>query len=161
MEKYIALAQHLDLKVLEFNDQFYIGGTLEDFNEFSGSNYESSEEIATDNEPFLRWISENMTLLEEAFTNFYGVNFEYNDEEYLVVTDEEADNLWEEDLDNYIDECIYPQFEAIGLSIRYFDEEAWKSDARYDGRANSLSCYDGREDSETVEGTTYFIYRVN
>ena len=90
--------------------------------------------------------------------------FEYGSEEYLVVTDEEADELWEAELDNYLEEIIYP--ELTGNLANYFDDEAWKRDARNDGRGHSLSGYDGNENKETVtnkEGNleTYYIYRVN
>ena len=40
-------------------------------------------------------------------------------------------------------------------------EDAWKRDARMDGRGHSLSSYDGHENEETVEGTTFYIYRIN
>lgn len=82
-------------------------------------------------------------------------NFEYGSKEYLVCTDEEADDLWEESLDNYLEECIYP--ELSGNLSNYFDEESWKRDARYDGRGHSLSSYDGNE--EEVDG--FYIYRIN
>lgn len=72
-----------------------------------------------------------------------------DDGEYLVVTDGEADTLWDEDLENYLDECILP--EVPELSQRYFDREAWKKDARSDGRAHSLDRYDGDEESITVD----------
>lgn len=71
---------------------------------------------------------------------------EYGSEDYLVVTDDEADQLWDEDLENYLDECL-----EIPETIKpYFDREAWKSDARHDGRAHSLNRYDGNEDEITV-----------
>lgn len=88
--------------------------------------------------------------------------FETGDyEEYLVVTDDEADQLWDEDLDHYIEEIIYPQFDSISLSDRYFDEETWKEDARQDGRGQSLSGYDGLEHSVEVGEDTFYIYRRN
>lgn len=84
---------------------------------------------------------------------------EYGSEEYLVVTDDEADELWENELDNYLEEIIYPELpEHI---CRYFDSEAWKSDARYDGRASSLGRYDGNEDSVIYEDIELYIYRQN
>lgn len=91
-------------------------------------------------------------------------HFEHLEEEYLICTDDEADDLWEEDLDNYLEECIYP--ELSGNLANYFDEEAWKSDARFDGRGHSLSGYDGNENEETVTDKngnkeTFYIYRVN
>lgn len=78
-----------------------------------------------------------------------------SDAEYLVVTDDEADALWDEDLDNYIDECL----EIPGHLKNYFDREAWKRDARVEGRAHSLNRYDGREDSVDVDGERFYIYR--
>lgn len=84
---------------------------------------------------------------------------EYGSQEYLVVTDDEANELWEQELDNYIDECILPELPEFVKN--YFDNERWKHDARYDGRGHSLSCYDGNEDYEEINGITYYIYRQN
>ena len=62
----------------------------------------------------------------------------------------------DQQLDNYIDECL-----DIPEHIKpYFDEEAWKRDARMDGRGHIISTHDGCEYEETVNGTTYYIYRV-
>src|SRR6187402_519610 len=86
--------------------------------------------------------------------------FEYYGNEYLVVTNDEADELWEADLDNYLEEIIYPELE--GNLKNYFDDEAWKNDARYDGRAHTLARYDGDENYIDLEGEeTIYIYRVN
>ena len=78
---------------------------------------------------------------------------------YIVLTDEEADEMWEEQLDNYLEECIYPTFPDWARS--YFDEEAWKRDARMDGRGHSLATYDGHEHYESILGEEFFIYRIN
>lgn len=43
----------------------------------------------------------------------------------------------------------------------YFDNEAWKADARHDGRGHSLNRYNGHEDKETVNLDTFYIYRVS
>lgn len=80
-----------------------------------------------------------------------------DDGTYLVVTDEEADEIWEKYLDNYIDKCM----EIPKYLEPYFDREGWKEDARGDGRAHSLSGYDGKEDYQEVNGTDYYIYRAN
>lgn len=85
--------------------------------------------------------------------------FEFAGQEYLVVTDEEADDLWEQELDSYLEECIYP--ELTGNLASYFDDEAWKRDAKFDGRGHSLSRYDGCECIETVKVEEFYIYRVN
>lgn len=79
--------------------------------------------------------------------------------EYLVLTDDEADKAWEEKLDNYIEECIMPMLPE-NLQC-YFDEEAWKADAKHDGRGHSLSSYDGDEHEESVDDEDFYIYRIN
>lgn len=97
---------------------------------------------------------------DELSTSSYDEKIiEWGKREYLVVTDEEADELWEEDLDNYIDECILSELPEQYKC--YFDEEKWKDDARLDGRAHSLSRYDESEYEEEVNNTTYYIYRQN
>ena len=80
--------------------------------------------------------------------------------EYAVGTDEQADSAWEASLDSYIDECIMPEIKDKTLA-QYFDTEAWKQDARMDGRGHSLNSYDGNEDEQEVDGVTYYIYRTN
>ena len=164
--KNLALAQFLGIDVISFNGELYANVTLNQFNEESGSNYESIEDIDEDNKPFLNWLQENATLLEDEIQqSTYDENlFEYGSEEYLVVTDEEADELWDEDLENYIDDCIL--HELPENYRQYFDREAWKSDAKYDGRGHSLNRYDGNEYEEIVyneygEKENYYIYRQN
>lgn len=85
--------------------------------------------------------------------------YSYSGQEYLVCTDLEADELWDECLENYIEDCILPELEE-GLR-RYFDNEAWKRDARYDSRGDYLNTYNGSEYEEKVNGTWYYIYRQN
>lgn len=77
--------------------------------------------------------------------------------EYLVLTDDEADEMWDERLENYIDDCM-----EIPESLKYyFDRDKWKRDARIDGRGPALSSYNGDEyDIDTEEGT-FYIYRQN
>lgn len=112
----------------------------------------------TDNK--IQALAQHLGCEDKDITQGYNEStFQYDNEEYLVVTDDEADDLWDEDLNNYLEECIYPE---LPENIRnYFDEEKWKNDARYDGRAHSLSRYDGNEDTEEVEGEIYYIYRQN
>lgn len=79
--------------------------------------------------------------------------------EYMVLNDEEADDEWNKNLNNYLEECVYPE---LPENLRnYFDNEKWKEDAKDDGRGNSLSGYDGVEteitDPETEE--IFFAYR--
>ena len=101
-------------------------------------------------------LKEELNNIKEGYT--YNI-FEYYNEEYEVLTDEEADERWEEELQHYIDECILP--ELPDFAARYFDEEAWKRDAKIDGRGHSLSRYDGCEYEEKVNDTWFYIYRQN
>jgi len=155
--KILALASHLNIDVITFNDIDYANVTLEDFNTESGSNYENIESIDENNEVFLKWLEDNGTLLEdELVQSTYDSNlFEYGSSEYLVCTDSEADELWDEELENYIDECILHELPECYRN--YFDNEAWKSDAKMDGRGHSLNRYDGNE--YNVDG--FYIYQTN
>ena len=77
--------------------------------------------------------------------------------DYLFGTDDEMDDLWEDELNNYLEECVY--FDLPEISRRYFDVEGWKVDARMDGRGHSLGRYDGREESITFMGVDYYAYK--
>lgn len=77
--------------------------------------------------------------------------------DYLFGTDSEMDTAWDEALDNYLEECVYP--ELSGHLQNSFDDEAWKSDARMDGRGHSLNHYDGGELSYNVGEVYYYAYR--
>ena len=113
----------------------------------------------------IKALAQHLDCKKSEVVHLYDNTFEAEGGEYMVVTDEEADNLWEESLDNYLEDCIYP--ELTGNLINYFDDEAWKRDARYNGRGHSLSSYDGCEeeitltDKEGDEIETFYIYRVN
>lgn len=97
----------------------------------------------------------------DTIENEHGDTYTSTEEpgEYLVLTDEEADQMWDEQLESYIDDCILPQLPEAYRN--YFDHEAWKRDARHDGRGHSLSSYDGNEHEEKIDGVWYFIYRTN
>jgi len=92
----------------------------------------------------------------EGSNNSFSV---YN-QEWLVLTENEADGLWDEQLESYIDECILPGLpEAYRM---YFDYEAWKRDAKFDGRGHSLSGYDGNEHEIFFPNGEFFLaYRTN
>lgn len=83
-----------------------------------------------------------------------------NGEDIYVLTDREADDLADEMLDSYIEECILYQIPE--KYQYYFDSEKFKSDViRSDGRAQQLSAYDGSEYFYNVNDTDYYIYRWN
>lgn len=150
----LALMQHNGDDFFIHNGKAYEGNHKEIWDNW----IECTENLA-DAQPFDKYVEENCTEVEEFDTEDYN-----ND--YLVLTDEEADEKWEESLDSYIEECIEPEIDKLeGLgNLQYyikFDEEMWKRDAKMDGRGHSLSSYDGNENEETVEGETFYIYRIN
>ena len=84
--------------------------------------------------------------------------------EYLVLTDAEADRMCDEQLEQYIDDCIMTELPEAYRG--YFDADAWKRDAKLsDGRGHTIASYDSEEHEEQVltpEGKVWFyIYRVN
>ena len=90
----------------------------------------------------------NTTDVELLYENTYKAD----GAEYLVLTDDEADEHLETCLDSILDDgCVE------GADSPYFDREAWKRDAKMDGRGHFLSGYDGNED----EFGDFFIYRTN
>ena len=100
----------------------------------------------------------------KALASFLDIDYEeaeslINDGDYEVLTDSEADDRWDEELDLYIEECILP--ELPDFVSQYFDREAWKRDARFDGRGHAISRYDGEENEQTINGETLYIYRQN
>lgn len=154
----LALMQHLgeDFFIIETDEAegleaIAYEGTEEDARQQFEDDIEGTEE-ANIEANFRVFCSNNLTEIEELEADDYK-------EDYRVLTDSEADDAWEESLDNYLEECIYP--ELTGNLKNYFDDDAWKKDARYDGRGHSLSSYDGCENEETVEGVTFYIYRTN
>lgn len=80
--------------------------------------------------------------------------------EYAVMSEDEADEAWDHYLESYIDDCILGEMKNETLA-QYFDRDAWKRDAKHDGRGYCLSPYDGEEHEIKVDGTWYFIYRTN
>lgn len=66
-----------------------------------------------------------------------------NGDDLLILTDSEADDREEEELDSYIDDCIIPELPECYQN--YFDYDAWKRDAHFDGRGHIIARYDGNE----------------
>ena len=114
---------------------------------------------------FAQWlISEgNLDSLED-FNNEWETGYNENiytngNIEYIVVDDDEGDVLWDEYLDNYIDDCVLDELPE--QYRHYFDDEKFKQDCRIDGRAHFLSTYDGDENEYTVNSETFYFYRTN
>lgn len=88
----------------------------------------------------------------------FGETFSVDGGDYAVMSEYEADQAWDEALQSYLDECVYPQL-PDGM-VGYFDEEAWKQDARMDGRGHCLSPYDGVEHEVSIGNEYWYVYRV-
>lgn len=73
--------------------------------------------------------------------------------EFLVLTDYEADNEIDKELERRSDELPLEGLRA------YFNEEAWKADCVREGRGRYLSSYDHLEHQQEVVPGTYYIYR--
>jgi hypothetical protein len=150
-KKQLALMQH------NGEDYFIVDGKA-----YEGNEEEKREQFKEYQEEggifdFAGWCEEDETEISDYDENG----------NYLVLTDEEADENWEESLSNYIEECIEPVFdkamEELGSISNYykFDREMWIRDAKMDGRGHSLSSYDGHEHEEKVGDETFYIYRIN
>ena len=174
MEKSLALMQHLGLPYFQVNGVYFQGDEVDAKNE-SQQWFEKMDK-PFNNEDFLEWCNENCLPVEEDYTDI--------DDDYLVCTDEEADeaakeyikeSVWAFNADFIINHSKLP-YEAIEMVegfqsakcedanetilalIDDFDD--FVSDAiSADGRGRFLSFYDGEENEETVNGETYYIYR--
>ena len=76
---------------------------------------------------------------------------------YRVYTDREANDALDQALDEY---CEYNILSQIPDCLQqYFDDEEWKDDNSSD-RGSYLGQYDGEEHEETINGSTYYIYKI-
>lgn len=98
-----------------------------------------------------------LEFVEDLIIHEYYNRWIIEGEEYLFGTNDEMDEEWDEDLQNYLDELVLPDLPET--MRKYFDEEAWKSDARDDGRAHSLNRYDGGEKHVKYDGENYYAYQ--
>ena len=74
--------------------------------------------------------------------------------EYLVLDKDERESHWDDALELLLDELVEGP---------YFDREAWKRDARFDGAGHTLAGYDGAEEEVDTSGAGagwYYIYRI-
>ena len=80
-------------------------------------------------------------------------------EEYLVLTDDEADEQAELEAQYYLEDAL----SQIPSDLQqYFDNDKYISDCISNGRGWLLDTYDGSEDSITLDnGSVFYIYRGN
>jgi hypothetical protein len=93
----LALMQHLGEGFLILNGIAYGGNHQELWDEWR--TLETSQ-------TFAEFVAENCTEVEELDADDYTID-------YMVLTDDEADEKWEESLDNYIEECIQPEIDKL------------------------------------------------
>jgi hypothetical protein len=133
-DRAIALFQHL------FKEDLTEGQSMEIY--LFSDKYESIIEMMEKLESFL---DDSEKLIEDG--------------DYLVYTDDEADEAQIESIQNYINDCILPELPE--MYQQYFDSDRFIEDAKYDGRGHTLSSYDGQENEENVNETDFYIYRIN
>lgn len=187
---FLTTSQEKAAALLQFNgDNFFIIETEQEAFIFEGKEEEARSEFLKDIEGteesdidvnFLIYCQNNLTEVEEYDENNYN-----ND--YLVLTDEEADekakedikdSLWafnasfianQIDLDEEVIQAIHDNGKCesnndtiYNLINKLGDFDNFCSEAiSSDGRGHFMSSYDGNENEETVNGTTYYIYRQN
>lgn len=115
-EKFVALAQHLDLTL---------------------------RELLIDNE---------LEVDADDITFTYGRN------EYKVMTDDEAEDAFDEYLEQFLAEIVYPEIpECYHI---YFDEKSWKEDEKVNQSRGRLAWSDDNEHEKYVNKSWYYIYRT-
>lgn len=130
--------------------------------EFTLGDFESyiAEARSQYDEPLLALadeLGEDPANLTEERHTVYGLTvYSIGRAEYAVGTDAEADEAWDQALDSYLDDCVLPDLPETAR--RYFDRDAWKSDARHDGRGHAIASYDSNE-LELSGG--FYAFRIN
>ena len=94
--------------------------------------------------------------LDVDVTTYDDCQFEVAGRVYMVLDEDERESRWDDALENYLDECG-----VEGADSPYFNREAWKRDARFDGAGHALSHYDGSEYEYSGFGEWFYIYRTN
>jgi hypothetical protein len=104
--------------------------------------------------------------LEEIDESCDGDSLECDSEpgRYLVCDDGEADERFEQHIDEQIDETVLPEIPEAYRE--YFDREQYTSDQVDNinaggGRGAALASYDSQEHEVKIDGEFYFIYRVS
>ena len=90
----------------------------------------------------------------------YGVyiRYTYLDEEYLVLTNEEADKEFTERCRDFVNDVSrLPDSMQTHFNYEAFAEEVLTTN----GRGFMLSQYNNEEHDEEVEGNIFYIYRID
>jgi hypothetical protein len=105
------------------------------------------------------WLDVHFSIIEEQNARYNEGYYTVEGITYQVLTDDEADEAQDQDLDSYLEECVFPDLPTN--MVQYFDRDAWKEDAKMDGRGHSLGRYDGdkHEITDPESGEMFFAYR--
>ena len=197
-EKLIALAIFLDIineEDWDFNQDPPVFMNFEGHEQVITEDWDFStspptyvKELEEDEEP-LSWEDMNVPLWDELDlpeeSRYDDFIFDYGKYEYLVCTDDEADERVKESIESSV-WAFNPDFiirhsklpwEAVDM-VEYFcrdkcesanetilalidDIDEFVSDAiSTDGRGHFLSNYDGKENEQEFNGTYYYIYKI-
>lgn len=122
----------------------------------SSSDIEELTEAFFNEQTFYEEDEKVFALMEHLGCNWDDAESDYDSQAYSVLTDSEADKALDNRLEEYIDDCVLSNIDQAYHS--YFDRDAWKSDnSGY--RGEWLNTWNGCEDEETINGTTYYIYK--
>ena len=98
-----------------------------------------------------------LALMEHTGEEYYECETHLDLDRYRVYTDREANDALDQALDEYCEEHILSQVPSY--LHQYFDVEEWKSDNSSD-RGHYLGQSDDDEHEETINSTTYYIYKI-
>ena len=93
--------------------------------------------------------------IEDENRNYYT----YGSQEYLILTDSEADDKEYECVKSTIEDCYLPEIKD-NPAYHYVDVEKW-IECWMGDRGNNIASYDSEENEEEVNNITYYIYRTN
>ena len=100
-----------------------------------------------------------LALMQHTGDMFSDCDRAIDKREWLVLTDEEADKHVANDAKDSLDYVLYGVNEVIK---QYFDSERYIEDYIYDSdRGSIIASRDGEEYTETVNGTTYYLYNCS
>lgn len=89
-----------------------------------------------------------------------GDMFTYGNQEYVIATDSEADQIERDYIESLIENILYEIKRDYPNIVKYIDEESMMDDYS-ENRGRNIASYDGYENEEKVNDTYYYIYRIN
>lgn len=115
--------------------------------------------IALSQKLFIEGNIKEMDKIIEEYEYPYGDVYEYEDRQYFVSTDYDANLVFEEILADDLDYLVY---DKISTEFhQYIDAQSFVSDKmREFNRGEFLARHDGLEHRAEVDGEDYFIYRL-